>query len=221
METMRRSLRPASVLVLGVCGAALLGACGSTTKTVTVSGTPAVSQTAPGAQPTTSTPPSTATSTTPPTTTNGGTPAPTSTRAAPEPAFTQQEAKAEGLSAAAAVVRAKGFTPNNTSDYHSNQTLRVLIGTRTGSGDGYDQQAFFFVNGHYIGTDSSRPSATLRVVAQGDTEVTLAYPLYRKSDPLCCPGGGQARVHFALNNGRLAALDPIPPVSSASGLSRQ
>jgi hypothetical protein len=93
----------------------------------------------------------------------------------------------------------------------------VLIGTRTGFGE----QAFFFVNGRYIGTDSTEPSATLHVVNQNDTEVTLAYPLYRKGVPLCCPGGGQAQVHFQLNNGKLVPLDPIPPASSTNGLSRQ
>lgn len=171
-------------------------------------------------RPTTST---TSTTTTPAqTTTNGGTPGPTTTRTAPEPAFTGQGPSAEGLSGAMAVLRAKGFTANNTSDYHPNQALRVLIGTRTGSGDGYGQQAFFFVNGRYIGTDVKEPSATLRVVGQSDTEVTLSYPLYRSSDPLCCPGGGQARVRFQLDNGRLAPLDPIPPArGSTNGLSRQ
>jgi hypothetical protein len=59
------------------------------------------------------------------------------------------------------------------------------------------------------------------VVSQGDTEVTLAYPLYRNGDPLCCPGGGQALVPFQLNNGKLAPLEPIPPSSSGSALSRQ
>lgn len=210
------------MLVVGLLGVGPLDGCGSSTKTVTVASTPAASQTSgTTTQPTTtSTPP-----TTPPTnsqaSTNGVAPAPTRTRAAPEPAFTQQEAKAEGLSGAAAVVRAKGFTPNNTSDYHSNQALRVLVGTRTGSGDGYGQLAFFFVNGRYIGTDSSQPSATLRVVGQSDTEVTLAYPLYRRNDPLCCPGGGQATVHFQLNNGKLTALNAIPPASSNAALSRQ
>ena len=81
----------------------------------------------------------------------------------------------------------------------------MLVGTRTGSGDGYGQQAFFFVDGRYIGTDAKEPSASVKVVSQGDTEVALAYPLYRSSDPLCCPSGGQAIVHFQLNNGRLAA----------------
>jgi hypothetical protein len=51
--------------------------------------------------------------------------------------------------------------------------------------------------------------------------VTLAYPLYRKNDPLSSPSGGKARVTFQLNNGKLVPLGKIPPVNSASGLSRQ
>jgi len=97
----------------------------------------------------------------------------------------------------------------------------VLIGTRNGSTDGYGQQAFFFVNGRYIGTDSKVPSATVSVVGQGETEVTLAYPLYRRGDPVSSPSGGQAKVTFQLNNGKLVPLSPIPPASSSSGLSRQ
>jgi len=96
----------------------------------------------------------------------------------------------------------------------------VLVGTRTGSADGYGQQAFFFVNGRYIGTDAKESSASVRVVSQSDTEVTLAYPLYRKNDPLCCPGGGTATVRFQLNNGRLTALGTIPPASRGSTPSR-
>jgi hypothetical protein len=50
--------------------------------------------------------------------------------------------------------------------------------------------------------------------------VTLSYPLYRKGDALCCPGGGQTKVRFQLNNGKLTALDPIPPLSRKAGLAR-
>jgi hypothetical protein len=204
---------------LCACCATLLGACGSGTKTVTVSSVPPVTQTTASSKP--STTPSSATATTPaPTSTSGGT-GTTSTRSAPEPAFTRPEAKAEGATAATAVVRSKGYTPNNTSDYHSDQSLRVLVGTRTGSADGYGQLAFFFVNGRYIGTDSKLPSATLRVSGQSDTEVTLAYPLYRKNDPLSSPTGGAAHVTFQLNNGKLVPLSPIPPANSSTGLSRQ
>jgi hypothetical protein len=103
------------------------------------------------------------------------------------------------------VVREHGYTPNDTSDYHPNQTLRVLIGTRTGSAEGSGQQAFFFVDGRYIGTDAKQPSAQIHVVSQGDTEVTLAYAL---------SSGSQASVRFQLNNGKLVPLDQIPPASS-------
>jgi LppP/LprE lipoprotein len=220
---MRRSLAPALAILLGVSGGALFAGCGSGTKTVSVPGTPAVASTASTA----TNPPSTTSSTTTPSsstgsqTTNGGTPATPTTRTAPEPAFVQKPASAEGLAAATAVLRAQGYAPVETSAYHPNQTLRVLIGRRTGSTDGYGQQAFFFVDGRYIGTDSKQPSATVAVANQGDTEVTLVYPLYRSGDPLSSPSGGQARVRFQLNNGKLVALDPIPPASSQSGTSRQ
>jgi hypothetical protein len=212
-------------LVLATASLVLLGGCGSSTKTVSVASSPALEQTTSTA--TTSTqkapkaPTGTSTTSTPaPTSTAGDTSAPSTTRTAPEPAFTQQESHAEGVSGAAALVRAKGFTPNDTAEYHSTQTLRVLLGTRTGSGDGYGQLAFFFLGDRYIGTDTKEPSATLKVISQSDTEVTLAYPLYRKGDPLSTPSGGQASVRFQLNNGKLTPTGTIPPANSSSGLSR-
>jgi len=207
------------VLAIGVC-AALAGGCGgSSTKTVSVASAPEQSSTTTAASSsTTSTHSATAS-------TSATSTAPSSTRTASAPAFTHQggsEAGSQGgASAAAATVRAHGFTPNDTSQYHPDQTLRVLVGTRTGSGDGYAQQAFFFLGNRYIGTDTSQPSASIRVVSQSDTEVTLSYPLYRAHDPLCCPGGGSATVSFQLNNGRLTPQQTIPPASSQAGLSRQ
>ncbi len=213
MDEMRRPL-PIALLALG-----LLSGCGSGTKTVTVASAPRTPTTTgtPATTQSTSAAPSTATSTATTPTTGA-----TTTHTAPEPSFTEAEeqAKSGTLAAAVASVRSRGYTPNNTAEYHSGQTLRVLVGTRAGSGDGYGQQAFFFVDGRYIGTDTKEPSAKIAVVSQGDTEVAIAYPLYRKNDPLCCPGGGQRVVHFALNDGKLTALDPIPPASSSNGLSR-
>jgi hypothetical protein len=220
MGAMRRFVRGALVGAALGAGAGALG-CGSSTKTVSVSGSPPPPAQASTGTTTTAPPATTGTTTTG--TNASGAPA-TTTRTAPAPAFAQQGKGAEGLSAAQAVVQAKGYTANHTSDYHAGQTLRVLVGTRTGSagnGSRREEQAFFFVNGRYIGTDARQPSAGVKVLSQGDTEVTLAYPLYRAHDPLCCPGGGEAKVRFQLNNGKLTPLDPIPPSSSASGLSRQ
>ncbi len=225
-------------LALGAVGGVLLGGCGGGTKTVSVPGAPAANA---GAQAGTHTSSTAATASTParttPTTTgatsatggSGGTgasgqPAST-TRTGSAPAFvhggsTEHVASAEAA-AAAAVVVAHGYTAGDLSDYHPTQTLRVLIGTRIGSADGYNQLAFFFLGSHYLGTDSSQPSASLRVVSQSDTEVAIAYALYRSHDPLCCPSGGSTTVRYQLDNGQLVPLDPIPPASSASGLSRQ
>ncbi len=208
-------------LFIGLIGAALLAGCGSATKTVTVAQTPTGSTTAPSSTTTstTSSTPAATTTTTAPSTTGSST---STTRTAPEPSFAEKEQEAKGgaLGAAVAALRERGYTARNTAEYHSNQTLRVLVGTRAESGDGYGQQAFFFLEGHYLGTDAKEPSATLKVVSQSDTEVTISYPLYRTSDPLCCPGGGSRTVHFALNDGKLSALGAIPPAHSSTGLSR-
>jgi hypothetical protein len=226
MGEMKRTLpRALATLALGLGSGLLLGACGSSTKTVAQESPPATQSTSPATRPATST--STAATTTPtsaattPTSTAGGTAAPSATtRTATEPAFTKPETHAEGLDEAVAVLEARGYTAHETSQYHSDQTLRVLVGTRAGSSDGYGQQAFFFVDDRYIGTDAKEPSATVTVLSQSGTEVTLAYPLYRDGDPLSSPSGGRATVRFQLDDGKLTPLDPIPPASSTGGLSR-
>lgn len=203
---------PTLLVVLVCAGAALLGGCGGGTKTVSIASTPPA-QTTGTTTPTTHTSPATTpTSTTPPASTpSGGTSSPTTTRTATAPAFTHQStaAEAEGLGGAEAVLRARGFTATTTSDYHPSQTLRVLIGTRTGSSAGNGQQAFFFIGGRYIGTDSKQPSASIHVASQGETEVTLAYTLSSSGGA----GTEQADVRFQLDNGQLTPLDPIPPAS--------
>ncbi len=226
---MRRALPLACALVLGAVGGVLLGGCGGGTKTVTASGAPTASA---GAQvgahtsSTASTPAHTTSTATTTTGTSSASEQPSTTRTASAPAFVHggqsagQTPSAEAT-AAATVVAAHGYTAADISDYHANQTLRVLIGTRTGAADPYNERAFFFLGNHYLGTDSTEPSASVDVVGQSDTEVTLTYALYRAHDSLCCPSGGLATVHFQLNNGQLVPLDPIPPASSSSGLSRQ
>lgn len=218
----------ASALALALM---LLAGCGEATKTVSVQGSP----TGAAANSTTTTTTATGTTASTPTPTTsmaapssaGGTSA-TSPRSAPEPKFVESEssaggasASAPGLSAALATLTAHGYATKDTAIYHPDQTLRVLVGTRSGSSDGYAQQAFFFVDGHYIGTDASAPSAHVAVLSQSDTEVTLGYPLYRAGDPLCCPGGGQAKVRFQLNDGRLVALGQIPAVEPSNGTGRR
>ena len=124
------------------------------------------------------------------------------------------------LAQAEATVKGRGFTVDDPGDYRSSQTLRVLIGTRAGSSDGFAKRAFFFVGGRYLGTDTSDDSADITVAHQQDTLVTLAYRLYRKGDPLCCPTGGQTLVRYQWNGSRLTPLDPIPSSSANAPVSR-
>ncbi len=210
-------------LALAALIGAALAACGGSTTTVTAGSQSSAEQP----------PPSTSTSTTKTTTTapsNGGTggqsgagtggQSPSQTRTATEPQFDQSQGAPQEAQQAATVVRAHGYTPNNLSEYHPSQTLRALVGTRSGSADGYGQQVFFFVDGRFIGTDTKEPSASLKVVSQNDTEAVVAYRLYRPGDPLSSPSGGQAVVHFQLNNGMLVPVGTIPPVHSSSASSR-
>ncbi len=216
-------------LIASVALAALipgtLSACGGATKTVTAESTPGTNTQGPTATTTTGT-----TTTAPASGTGGASAAgssspsttPSQTRTASEPQFAQGQSQSSTGEAqqAAEIVRAHGYTANDLSEYHPDQTLRALVGTRSGSADGYGQQVFFFVDGSFIGTDAKEPSAVVKVVSQGDTEAVVAYQLYRPGDPLSSPSGGQATVHFQLNNGKLVALGTIPPAHSTSGASR-
>ncbi len=206
-------------LLLATAAVALAtSGCGSSgTKTVSVSSA-LPSEGATQRTSTTGTTKSSPTTTTPPgtTTSTNGTGGVETTRATTAPAFTKESTGGEGLGAAVALVKAHGYSAGETSTYRPEQTLRVLVGTRTGSSDGYGQQAFFFVDGRYIGTDTSEPSSSVKVVGQSDTEVTLSYPVYKAGDPLSKPSG-EKTVHFQLNNGRLVALGSIPAASARNG----
>ncbi len=219
MSSMGRPLPTALLGALLLAALPLAGCGGPARKTVSAASVPPAPSTRSTTSSTTTTQASTTSTATAPA---QSTSTSSTTRTGSEPAFTEPEGEARNgsLGAAVTAVKSRGYDPQDTSEYHLDQTLRVLVGTRSGSGDGYGQQVFFFLDGHYLGTDAKEPSAKLKVVSQSDTEVAIAYPLYRPNDSLCCPGGGHRVVHFALNNGQLTALDPIPPAHSASGLSR-
>jgi len=134
---------------------------------------------------------------------------------------TQEVPEPRGLQSALAKVGSLGYTVKSTSSYNEGNTLRVLIGVATGSADGYNQRAFFFVNNDYIGTDTLNPSATVNPNWQTNDTVSLSYPLYRPSDPMCCPTGGAAQVRYYWNGARLVPLDPIPSDDWKAPLSRR
>jgi hypothetical protein len=113
--------------------------------------------------------------------------------------------------AAVAQMRTQGFEPVAISTYKPRQSLRVLIGRPKASNGVRGRRAFFFVREQYIGTDSSSPSARLKVASQDNSKITLAYTRFAAGDKPCCPSDGTVNVRFSMGNGRLQPLDPIPP----------
>jgi hypothetical protein len=152
----------------------------------------------------------------------GGTAAP-ALAAAPTAQTAAAPAPTGGLTAAAAeaLVRSHGYTPVDTSGYDPSRALSVIIGILSGSADGHPQQAFFFHNGHYVGTDTAEPSATESWVwSTGDT-VAIQYQLYRPDDPMCCPSAGAATVRFRWSGGSASPLDTVPTTSWGAVTSRR
>jgi hypothetical protein len=113
--------------------------------------------------------------------------------------------------AAVAQMRTQGFEPVAISTYKPRQSLRVLIGRPKASNGVRGRRAFFFVREQFIGTDSSSPSARLKVASQDNSKITLAYTRFAAGDKPCCPSDGTVNVRFSMGNGRLQPLDPIPP----------
>ena len=114
------------------------------------------------------------------------------------------------------VVRGKGFTADDTSDFTTPPLdgLHVLIGTATGSADGYSKQAFFFAHGRFLRTDLPSPSAGIRLAWRNDTTVALSYSVYKPNEPMCCPTGGGMIVRFQWNGTKLRTLDPVPSAAA-------
>jgi hypothetical protein len=186
---MHAPLSVVSGAVVATAAALAISGCGGTTKTVVQTVTQAPVTVAP----------------TPPPTTTGGSAAGTGTAPAPSPS-------GGNVDAAAATVARQGFDVIDRRAYDPRATLRVLLGVKHGSGDGYAKRAFFFVGDRYIGTDTGDLSASMRIASQSDRTVALTYALYGPRDALCCPHRF-ATVRYHWNGVRLVPQDRIPSSS--------
>jgi hypothetical protein len=104
------------------------------------------------------------------------------------------------------VVRSRSFDVLHKSDWNPDDTLQVLIG-RSSSGSEF---AFFFVDGQYLGNDSTDPSAKIRVRTTDDLEVTLQYGTYAPGDAVDKPTGEPITVHFRYDGGQVQPVEALP-----------
>ena len=202
---MRRALPLACALALGAVGGVLLGGCGGGTKTVTASGAPTASA---GVQA------GAHTSSTAPTASTASTPAPRRPPRRPQPALRAQANSPSTTRTAPAPAFVTRGTVRRTSRFHRSHGRRGgrerprvhgggslrLPPQPDAAGADRDahglrrrlQPARLLLPRQPLPRHRLQPSPAPRcdVVGQSDTEVILAYALYRPHDSLCCPSGG-------------------------------
>lgn len=144
----------------------------------------------------------------------------TTTAPATTPATTTTPAPLT-LRAAEQLLDARGFATLTERDWRPDQRLKVLLGVRRGVSDVGAQQAFFFLDELFLGTDTRDPSGRITVVDQSEAAITLAYALYRPGDSIESPSGGEREVTYTLSGDRLSPEQPIPPSAEDAPLSRR
>jgi hypothetical protein len=100
----------------------------------------------------------------------------------------------------------------STTEWMSGWRFNVLYGNCL-AGDGRDQHVWFFAGSRLIGMDTKEPDSSKDIIGLWRDSDTFAfmYVLYRRNDANCCPTAGGAVVRFRLADGRVVALEKLPP----------
>lgn len=103
-------------------------------------------------------------------------------------------------------VISRDFEVVDKSDWNPDDTLQVLIGRSTSG----DLLAFFFVDGTYLGNDSTDLSSRLKVKRTDDTAVVLQYGIYTDDDRPGKPTGTPISVTFQYSAGVVEPVNALP-----------
>lgn len=104
------------------------------------------------------------------------------------------------------LVASRSFEVVDKEDWNPEDTLQVLIGETTEG----SELAFWFVDGTYLGNDSTDLSTKLRVKATDDLEVTLRYAIYAEGDEPGKPTGEPIDVSFRYEAGVVEPVEALP-----------
>jgi len=104
------------------------------------------------------------------------------------------------------LVASRSFKVIDKNDWNPDDTLQVLIGETTEG----SQLAFWFVDGTYLGNDSTDLSTKLRVKRTDDIEVTLRYAIYEDGDEPGKPTGEPIDVKFLYGAGTVEPVEALP-----------
>ncbi len=125
----------------------------------------------------------------------------------PTPVPLTADEKAE-RQAALDVLTSREMEPTRLRDWDPDDTLRVLIGETTDGG----KMAFFFVNGDYVGNDTSEVSGSLKVKRTDDLTTTLRYGTFVAGDRPGKPSGEPVDVAFTWDGTALSPETTVPPL---------
>ena len=108
--------------------------------------------------------------------------------------------------AAIDTVVSRGFEVVDKTDWNPDDTLQVLIGETTEGA----QMAFFFVDGTYLGNDSTELSSKIKVKSTDDVAVVLQYGIYADGDKPGKPTGQPIQVTFRYEAGVVEPVNALP-----------
>lgn len=114
-----------------------------------------------------------------------------------------------------ALIKNKGYsmsgtTPTATVKTTSGDTLTAWITTATQSQDGYNHLVFFFLNGKYIGIDTTKPSLEITSAKAAGYGIAVTYPVYKKSDSFANATGTPVTITYTWNGLKLVANKAYP-----------
>jgi hypothetical protein len=114
-----------------------------------------------------------------------------------------------GKEAAMTFVRSKGMVPDGRV-YDARQPLTVILGEAPRGTASSPMQAYFFTDGRYLGTATSKPRPHIAFLAYTSSGLELQYQWSSDGDPNCCPSN-VSTVRFDLHDGHVRAQGEFPP----------
>ncbi|MFF1651400.1 alpha/beta fold hydrolase [Streptomyces sp. NPDC058240] len=117
-----------------------------------------------------------------------------------------------GIDGAAALrlIQRQSFSATVTADEITRMPgpLRAVQASCVDSANGNCVSVFFFYGNRYVGQASG--ASQLRIASQNGSEATLTRPIFKDTDPTCCPTGG-AETHRVRWEGNTVVANPSLP----------
>ena len=132
------------------------------------------------------------------------------------PATDQQPTTAIDGPAALQLIQRHNFSTLDTAEEITRMDgpLRAVQASCVGSANGNCVSVFFFYGNRYVGHASG--ASQLRIASQDGSEVTLTRPVFKDTDPTCCPTGGTETHRIRWGGNTVVASPSLPHFTPAN-----